>query len=90
VIHLIIRHTGDPTDRERDITLPSHLSYQNIRFHTLSDNIVIETSGGVLFIYRSSRELNWLVEGEILSYNQEGVAYRKDDNIWWADWREKI
>jgi hypothetical protein len=90
VAHLIIRHTGDPIDRERDIVLPSQLSYQDIELHTLSGNIVIQTTRGILFIYRGSNELKWLVEGEILSYSQGGVAYRKDGNIWWANWSEKL
>ncbi len=85
---LITRHTGDPLDRGRDIILPSQLSYRNIKLHTLSGNMVIETSKGILFIYRGSSDLNWLVEGEILSYSQNGVAYRKDGNIWWAEWSE--
>jgi hypothetical protein len=42
--HLIIRHSGDPIDRTRDITLPNHVSYEDVRFHSLSGNIVIDTS----------------------------------------------
>ena len=32
---------------------------------------MIETSGGILFVYRGGHEVIWIVEGEILSYGSE-------------------
>ncbi len=29
---------------------------------------MIETGGGILFIYRGSHEVVWIVEGELFSY----------------------
>ena len=69
--HLIIRHSGDPLDRTREIILPENLSYRDIEFHSLDGNIMIETDGGILFVYRGSHEIVWIVEGEIFSYASE-------------------
>ncbi len=32
---------------------------------------MIETTGGILFVYRGSSELQWIVEGEIFTYGTE-------------------
>jgi hypothetical protein len=70
-MHLIIRHSGDPIDRTRDIILPNSLSYMDVVFHALDGNIMIETAGGILFVYRGSSELQWVVDGTILTYGRE-------------------
>ena len=69
--HLIIRHSGDPLDRTRDIILPESLTYTDIEFYSLDGNIVITTPRGILFVYRGSHEIVWIVEGEIFSYASE-------------------
>jgi hypothetical protein len=32
---------------------------------------MIETARGILFVYRGSSEIQWIVEGEILTYGTE-------------------
>lgn len=88
--HIIIRHSSDPVDRVRDISFPEHLSYLEIEFHPLWGNLMIETPKWILLIYRGSHELQWIVEGEILSYTDSGAIYKKDNELWWVDWSEKI
>ncbi|MBC7503472.1 hypothetical protein H7169_00680 [Candidatus Gracilibacteria bacterium] len=86
ISHLIIKHSGDPIDRMRDIILPSNIDYSHFEFHSHDGNIMIETLGGLLFLYRGSRELVEIVEGNILSYSTIGSAYRKDGMLWWVSW----
>ncbi len=69
--HIIIRHSGDPLDRVRDIILPENLSYSEVELHSLYGNIMLQTSGGILLIYRGSNMLHWIVEGNIISYSQK-------------------
>jgi hypothetical protein len=88
--HLIIRHTGDPIDRERDIELPSNLSYVNIQFHSIDGNIMIESPLGILFVYRWSTSYQWIIEGSILNYSSTWAQYMKDWQIWFTDWSKKI
>lgn len=88
--HIIIRHFNDPVDRIRDIEFPEHLSYSEIRFHSLQGNLIIETPKWIILIYRGSHNLEWIVEGEILSYTDSGAIYKKDAELWWVDWSEKI
>jgi hypothetical protein len=71
------------------IELPIEIDIESIRFHTLSGNLILETPKSILFIYRGSTELRWLIDGDILSYSSTGAYYRKDGAIWWADWSEK-
>jgi hypothetical protein len=87
--YIIIRHTGDPLDRARMIELAESIDIEHIIFHSLSGNLILETPNSILFIYRGSTELRWLIDGDILSYSDTGVYYRKDGAIWWADWSEK-
>lgn len=88
--HIIIRHFNDPVDRIRDIEFPEHLSYSEIKFHSLQGNLIIETPKWILLVYRGSHELQWIVEGEILSYTDSGAIYKKDNELWWVDWSEKL
>ena len=87
--HLIVRHPGDPIDRERDIILPENLSYKDIEFHSLDGNIMIVTPNGILFIYRSANDIHWIVEWEILLYKNTGAIYRKNGEIWETNWSDK-
>ena len=64
-----MRHSGDPIDRERDIILPDTLSYKDISLHSLEGNIMMVTKNGILFVYRSGHTIQWIVEGDILSYS---------------------
>jgi hypothetical protein len=43
----------------------------DVVFHALDGNIMIETAGGILFVYRGSSELQWVVDGTILTYGRE-------------------
>lgn len=88
VSHLIVRHSGDPIDRMGDIILPSNLDYTDIEFHSQDGNIMIETLWGLLFLYRGSRELVWIIDGKILSYSTVWAAYEKDGILWWAEWTQ--
>jgi hypothetical protein len=84
--YIIIRHTGDPIDRDRIIELPIDIDITHIRFHTLLGNLILENPKSILFIYRGSTELRWLIDGEILGYSSVGAYYMKDNLIWWAGW----
>ncbi|MBX9808857.1 hypothetical protein K2X92_00500 [Candidatus Gracilibacteria bacterium] len=87
---LIIRHIGDPIDRERIITLPSNLSYSDIEFAALDGNLIFKSPKGILFIYRGSHHYQWIVEGDIISFTESGAVYKKDNVFWYADWSEIV
>ena len=44
-------------------------SYTDIVFHSLDGNIMVVTKDGILFIYRSGHTVQWIVEGDIVSYS---------------------
>jgi hypothetical protein len=88
--HLIVRHPGDPIDRERDIILPENLSYENIEFHSLDGNIMIVTPKVVLFVYRSGNIIHWITEWDIIMYKNTGAIYKKSGEIWETSWSERL
>ena len=88
--HLIVRHAGDPIDREKHLDLPNHIPYTDAKLHTLDGNIMIESMSGILLVYRGSNDYHWIVEWSILSYTETGALYKKDDGIWKVDWAENI
>lgn len=87
---LIIRHIGDPIDRERIITLPSNLSYSDIEFAALDGNLIFKSPKWILFIYRGSHHYQWIVEWDIISFTESWAVYKKDNVFWYADWSEIV
>lgn len=84
---LLIRHRKDPVDRTRSIILPDQIDYGTIEFHDRKGNLFIATSNALLFIYRASSTLEWIVDGTILSSTDGDVIYRTpQDEIWQATW----
>ena len=88
--HLVIKHAGDPLDRIRDIELPENLPYREVTFHSLDGNIMTETASGILLVYRGSRDIHWIVEGNIISYDSTGALYEKNGQFWSVDWSEPL
>ncbi len=88
--HLIIRHAGDPVDRERSIELPENMSYKDIELHSIGWNIMIETTSGILLIYRWSHTYQWIVEWTILIFTDTGAIYEKNGQYWITDWNTKV
>ncbi len=84
--YLVIRRIWDPISRIRSIALPSTLSYSDVDIEIRDGNIWIKTSGGIFFVYRGWWEINWIVEGEILSWDENHIFYRRDNRVWSAEW----
>ncbi len=86
--HLLIRHSSDTIERERDISLPENIDYSQIEFRSLAGNILITTKTTIFLIYRGSNEFHWILDGEILSLWNTGAIYKQNNEIWESDWSE--
>lgn len=51
---------------------------------------MLEGKNGILFVYRSGDIVHWIVEGDIIAYNNTGAIYKKNGEFWKTDWSEKL
>ncbi len=77
------------TDRVRLIPFPD-IPLQEIRIYERNGNYFIKTRTALLFLYRESDTIEWLIEGKILATGTTFALYEKDGEIWRADWSENL
>ena len=60
-----------------------------VRIYEKNRNYFIKTKNALLFFYRESDEIEWIIDGKILAIGDTFALYEKEDGIWLADWKDE-
>jgi hypothetical protein len=80
----LVRMNTEGVSRE-PIAFPD-IELRDIRIVKNNGNLFIKTRTAIVFLYNDSRDIKWLIDGEILAFSELGAIYRKDWVLWHADW----
>lgn len=62
---------------------------RDIRISSIGGNFFLKTSDSLLFFYKWSDHIEWLVDGEILAVGKDFALYKKDGKIWKGSWMDQ-
>ena len=72
------------------LKIPENVELENIRIYEKERNFFLKTRNSLLFFYRESEKLEWIVDGKILAIGDTFALYEKEGGIWMADWRDPL
>ena len=72
----LVRMNTEGVSRE-PITFPE-IELKDIRIVKNNGNLFIKSRTAIVFLYNDSRDIKWLIDGEILAFSELGAIYRKD------------
>lgn len=61
----------------------------DVRIYEKNRNYFIKSHNFLLFFYRESEQLEWLIDGKILTIGKDFALYEKENTIWRADWKDE-
>ena len=76
--------------RGQYLKIPENVALENVRIYEKDRNFFLKTRNSLLFFYRESEKLEWIIDGKILAVGDTFALYEKDDGVWIADWRDPL
>ena len=76
--------------RGQYLKIPENVALENVRIYEKDRNFFLKTRNSLLFFYRESEKLEWIIDGKILAIGDTVALYEQDDGVWIADWRDPL